>query len=109
MITKYKLAWKLLGAHTLIVISWFGLSFLPSDNPDSSIAFILMVLVGYIADFPIGMIYEKILRPLKPENISIWIGLSFAWFVILGGLYWFCIGIFINKLHQKRRLNENIS
>lgn len=106
---KYMLAWRLLALHTVLVVSWFGLTLLPSDNPDSSIAFILMVLVGYFIDFPIGMIFEYLIRPIKPDNYPLWFAVSFCWFAILGGAYWFYIGKFISKIRQKRSLHKNNS
>lgn len=109
MINKYKLAWRLSAVHTILIVAAFGLSFLPSENPDSSLSFILMVLTGYFIDFPIGMIFEYIIRPMKPENYQLWIVISFLWFTFLGGLYWFCIGVIINKIRQKRRINESLS
>ena len=109
MNNKYRLAWRLVAAHTFLIVAVFGLSFLPWKNPDSSIAFLLMVLVEYFIDFPIGMLFEKIIKPIKTDNFALWIAISFSWFAVLGGLYWFCIGVIINKIRQKKITNENIS
>ena len=70
---EYHLAWRLVAIHTFLVTVCFGLAFIPSDNPDASIAFTLMVFVGYILDFPIGMIFEKIIRPMKTDNFPLWV------------------------------------
>lgn len=110
--TKYKLAWWLLAIHTLLVLAWFGSTFLPSDNPDSSIGFMLMVVTGYILDFPIGFMFEKIIRPLRPlwtDNFPIWFAVQFSWFAVLGGSYWFCIGVIISNLRRRKNKDINIS
>jgi hypothetical protein len=68
---KYKLPLKLLAYHTALVLLVFSLSFLPSKNPDSSIGFLLTVITMYLIDSPVGMIFEKVLKPMTEDNLSL--------------------------------------
>jgi hypothetical protein len=105
--SSYKLSWILISIHTVLILVVIGLSFLPSQNPDSSIGFRPMVLTYYFVDLPVGLAFEKIMRPLDMEiPFSTWVFLELSWFIILGGLYWFCIGAIITRLRDRKRTTE---
>ena len=106
---KYRLAWQLITIHTFLIVVVFILPFFHWENPDSSIAFILMVLVCYFVDFPLGILFEKLIRPIRPDNFQLWMVISFSWFAFLGALYWFCISVIFNKIQKRRSINEHIS
>jgi hypothetical protein len=53
------------------------------------------------------MLFEKVIRPMRKENLQFWIAISLSWFLFLGGLYWFCIGLIINRVKRKRT-DENV-
>jgi antibiotic biosynthesis monooxygenase (ABM) superfamily enzyme len=63
-----------------------------------------MVVTYYFVDLPVGLGFDKIIRPLIREiNFSTLVFLELTWFVILGGLYWFCIGLIITKIRERVR------
>lgn len=75
--------------HSFLIVIVVGLGLLPSSNSDSSIGFVMMVLVGYVIDYPIGMLIE-IMRPslgASPMGVI----LVISTYLVLGGLYWFLI------------------
>ena len=103
----YKLPLILVAIHTALILIVIGLSFLPWRNPDSSIGFLLMVITYYFIDMPVGLGFEKIIRPLIREiDFSVWVIMELSWFVFLGGLYWFCIGWIITRIRNRTRLTE---
>ena len=105
--SRYRLSWLFIAFHTVLILAVIGLSFLSARNPDSSIGFLLMVITYYFLDLPVGLVFEKIIRPLIKEiRFSTWVFIELSWFVILGGLYWFCIGVIITKKRDAKRLAE---
>ena len=105
MIARHKLVYWTVVTHSILIVLALGLSFLPSDNPDTSIAYGLMCIVGII-DFPITMLFEKIIRPIKPESYPLWVAMFFAWFTFIGALYWFCISMIVTTILRKLKEND---
>ncbi len=101
--STYKLSFILVSIHSALILIVVGLSFLPWRNPDSSIGFLLMVITYHFIDMPVGLGFEKVIRPLIKEiDFSVWVLMELSWFVVLGGLYWFCIGMIITKFRKRK-------
>jgi hypothetical protein len=100
----YKLSFMLVAIHAALILIVIGLSFFHWRIPDSSIGFLLMVITYYFVDLPVGLGFDKIIRPLIREiNFIVWVFMELSWFVILGGIYWFCIGVIITKIRERIR------
>lgn len=84
---KWRFAWWLLIVHTAVVLFVLSLALSPSQNADSSLAFILMVVFMYLVDFPVGVLVELL-------DFAGW-GRMGTW-LIVGGMQWLLIGLFID-------------
>lgn len=90
--------------HTILIAVTIGLCLLPSSNADSSIGFLMVGVMGYFVDFPIGVLVEMI-RPVDPTTA--WVVLSISMFVVLGGLYWFLIFTILTAIVKAVRRKRN--
>ncbi len=97
-----KLPLMMLVIHSFLVVVAFGTCFLPSQQPDLSIGIVLTFIIGIFIDFPVGILLGKIIWPALGGNNSwpilgdshlLGIATTYSVFLVLGGLYWFCIGM----------------
>jgi hypothetical protein len=65
-----------------------------SNNPDSSLGFILMIVVTYLADFPVsyGMMWALASHDVPRE------GLGYVLWLALASAYWLLIGLGVVRL-----------
>ena len=93
MVKSLRIPLLFVAGHTTLLILTAIAMILPlqSNNQDSSIGFIMMVITFYVIDFPIGLLFEA-LRPYY----SLWGG----WFPtvlflygLIANLMWFMIGL----------------
>lgn len=87
---SFKIPAMVVSAHTLLVLSAFGLGFL-YGHKDSGPAYVFALLVFYGLDLPIGLLAEA-LRPLLP-GFGVRMTVFLSMYLLLGGAFWFCIGL----------------
>ncbi len=97
-----KLPLMMVLIHSFLVVVAFGTCFLPSRQPDLSIGIVLTFIIYIFIDFPVGILLGKIIWPALGGNNSwpilgdsyfLGIATTYSVFLLLGGLYWFCIGM----------------
>jgi len=93
--------------HSLLVVVALGMYLLPSDNT-AGFGFMLMIITMYF-DLPVERLFWKIIWP----SSDVWPNLggdyvlgmltTAFWFLFVGGLFWFCIGMLIEMILRIRR------
>lgn len=110
--TVPKLPFAMVVIHSFLIVVAFGTCFLPSQQPDLNIGVILTFIIAYFIDLPVGILFWKIIWPNLSRN-ELWpilgdsyllgIAATYSVFLLLGGLYWFCIGMIIEIILRTRR------
>ena len=107
-----KLVLVIVVIHSFAVVSALGMYLLPFDRV-ANLGFMLMITIMHF-DLPVQMLFWKFAWPSN----DLWPNLggdyvqgmvvTTCWFLIVGGFYWFCIGMIIELILKiKRKMKRN--
>ena len=96
--------------HSFFVVVACGMWPLPSRNA-AEFGFMLLMII-MLFDFPVAMLFWGVfwpnlggndLWPKLGESYFLAVVMTFSWFLFVGGLYWFCIGMIIEIILRIKR------
>jgi hypothetical protein len=110
-LTGFKLAFIAVGIHTFLLIVVLVMWLLPSRNT-TEFGFMLLMII-FIFDLPVQWIFWPVWVYVAGNGTEAWPDLggnillgkviTCLLFIVIGGVYWFCIGMIIETIRKIKR------